>query len=220
MNFKKLTNLALFLIFAYSIDSYAVSFSCSGELTKIEKIICKNESIGKLDDEMSLLYKNASEKTQPNIYVVLSQRQWLSRVRNVCKNEVCIEKAYQARNAELSNWANSKNSLFISILGKWRGGNIPTEGAVEYLYEDRMVSAIEKNISNHFKVIEITDQYILIKPTDALGWPWAFIKYSISITSYNFDSKGQYKSSLYVNAYKTEEDYKKNEYSTAESIVR
>lgn len=86
-------------------SAYAASFDCLKASSEVEKIICGDEELSRLDDSLSEAYQEAlkteASKTQPEAKIIESQRQWLKKVRNRCQNAACLKKAYETRIREL-----------------------------------------------------------------------------------------------------------------------
>ena len=74
----------------------AASFDCGKATTKMEKMICADEDLSKLDEKLAEAYKTAlhSEK-QPNV-LQQAQQQWLTK-RNDCVAVSCAKHAYETR---------------------------------------------------------------------------------------------------------------------------
>jgi uncharacterized protein len=92
--------------------SDAASFDCAKASTNIEKSICSNPELSKLDNELSAAYKQEIQKSNLKYDLKTQQREWLKNKINKCTNESCIADAYTSRTAELSKQTSStiKNS--------------------------------------------------------------------------------------------------------------
>ncbi len=92
---KLLSILIFFLI--YSSSAFAVSFDCSKASTFIEKAICSDPLLGKLDDALSSNYKAmlGADGISKNT-VRQEQRMWLAN-RNKCTNNKCLIDMYRKR---------------------------------------------------------------------------------------------------------------------------
>ncbi|MGL5523110.1 MAG: restriction endonuclease [Aeromonas veronii] len=91
--------------------TFAASFDCSLASSKIEKQICNNPELSKLDETLGKIYKKISKYPD----VRQSQRNWIRNVRNVEKYDAVIIAAYKKR-----------ISVLESILSKKEvnGGNV------------------------------------------------------------------------------------------------
>lgn len=79
----------------------AASFDCTKAGTKIEKMICANELISKLDEEMNAVYQHAHDLKYSQENIFESQKRWL-KIRNRCGDIQCLEASYRERLAEMS----------------------------------------------------------------------------------------------------------------------
>ena len=93
---KLLSVLIFFLISSSS--AFAVSFDCSKASTFVEKEICSDPLLGKLDDALSENYKGMLEADFGGSKNSLKseQRKWLAN-RNKCINNKCLIDAYRKR---------------------------------------------------------------------------------------------------------------------------
>lgn len=80
----------------------AASFDCAKATTKVEKIICDNPEISKLDDELSASYKTALQDEHQAESIRQAQKQWMKE-RNKCADADCVKRAYAARLQGLSD---------------------------------------------------------------------------------------------------------------------
>lgn len=79
----------------------AASFNCAKAQTKVEKIICIDAELSKLDEELNAAYKSAllDEKQADSVKQV--QKQWM-KTRNICLDAECVKNAYSIRINELT----------------------------------------------------------------------------------------------------------------------
>lgn len=88
-------------VIAYVPLAYAASFDCSKASTTVERMICANPELSKLDEDLNVRYKaELLKSTEPDL-VRQKQRYWLKK-RNSCKNIGCIKIRYYYRIAELT----------------------------------------------------------------------------------------------------------------------
>jgi uncharacterized protein len=81
--------------------AYAASFDCAKAGSKIERLICDNPDISKLDEELSVAYKNTLADPTRADATRQAQKQWL-KDRNACPDSACVKVAYRKRVAALS----------------------------------------------------------------------------------------------------------------------
>ena len=113
---NKPQSIILAVLFTASINSItanAVGFNCKNpELSATEKIICTNEDLSNLDDELNNTFKallsESSEQERKNI--LKEQHQWITETREKCIKEKnieqqtsCLLEAYRSRNADLNS---------------------------------------------------------------------------------------------------------------------
>lgn len=84
---------------ALPLGALAASFDCSKATTQVEKSICSNEELSRLDEALASEYRTAT-LAESDSRLRLDQRRWLAR-RNACGNTACIVKAYEARLLQL-----------------------------------------------------------------------------------------------------------------------
>jgi uncharacterized protein YecT (DUF1311 family) len=85
------------IVQAVTKGQHAASFDCGKATTKVEMIICSDHELSKLDESLSNAYKKILKLTNRKQDMIESQREWLKRVRNKCKNAECIRNAYEGR---------------------------------------------------------------------------------------------------------------------------
>ena len=79
----------------------AASFDCAKASSEVEKLICSDAELSKLDESLSKAYLQALKRTDIKKQTIESQRQWLKNERNACRNAECVKKAYEIRIKEL-----------------------------------------------------------------------------------------------------------------------
>lgn len=78
------------------------SFDCEKATTKVEKLICADSELSRLDEEMSAVYKTTLQDEKHADSVRKAQKQWLKE-RNVCSDAACVKRAYETRLHGLSS---------------------------------------------------------------------------------------------------------------------
>lgn len=93
-----------FALISASMHTQAASFDCTKASTKIEKLICGNNELSKLDEALSRIYQQALDRSiqalDPSIdrqQVIKEQREWLKNTRNICGDVECLKDAYKKR---------------------------------------------------------------------------------------------------------------------------
>ena len=86
--------------------SHAASFNCQKAATSVEKEICSNPTLSKLDDALAENYKymmaaNIGDGARKDLKQ--TQREWIAK-RNKCADGKCIEAAYRSRVDEVCDY--------------------------------------------------------------------------------------------------------------------
>ncbi|MBT0568882.1 DUF1311 domain-containing protein [Curvibacter sp. CHRR-16] len=93
-----------------STGAQAASFDCAKAQSKVEKMICADAELSKLDEEMSASYQVALQNQADAAAIKLAQKQWLKK-RAACTSNACIKDEYVNRLAALSNHLASRYVL-------------------------------------------------------------------------------------------------------------
>lgn len=80
----------------------AVSFDCTKAATKVEKLICGDEELSKLDEELNAAYKTALHDGKQVNSIKQAQKQWIKE-RNGCSDTACVKRAYEMRLSTLKS---------------------------------------------------------------------------------------------------------------------
>jgi uncharacterized protein len=91
----------LLLIFAANID--AASFDCGKAAAKVETLICKDQALSKMYEELVALYAKTLKETADPLLVKKQQREWLRNSRDRCIDVSCLRDAYTRRMKQLSS---------------------------------------------------------------------------------------------------------------------
>ncbi len=78
------------------------SFNCSDTTLPQELLICSNENLAILDNEMSSLYTDKLSQSSEKSTLMHAQREWLSE-RNLCADEICLLEIYKKKISELNS---------------------------------------------------------------------------------------------------------------------
>ncbi|MFS2217973.1 lysozyme inhibitor LprI family protein [Telluria sp. Tellsp104] len=78
----------------------AASFDCKLAQGKVEKMICADSGLSKLDEQLSAAYTQIVGMVSDKQSEKSMQRAWL-RARNACTDIACLQHAYASRNSEL-----------------------------------------------------------------------------------------------------------------------
>ena len=81
---------------------HAASFDCAKAGTKVEKLICADAELSKLDEELNAVYKAALQDGKQADTTKQAQKQWMKE-RNGCVDAACVRRAYEARLKAISS---------------------------------------------------------------------------------------------------------------------
>lgn len=79
-----------------TLSAQAASFNCAKTQTKVEKFICADSKLSKLDEELNAAYKTALHDEKLADFVRQKQKQWI-KARNDCSDAVCVKHSYENR---------------------------------------------------------------------------------------------------------------------------
>jgi ankyrin repeat protein/uncharacterized protein len=82
-------------------QAHAASFDCGKAESEVEKMICSDDELSRLDESLHKAYLEALKRTDIKNQMIKSQRQWLKNERDACQNAECIRNAYEIRIKEL-----------------------------------------------------------------------------------------------------------------------
>lgn len=88
------------VVIALGSHSRAASFDCAKAATRPERMICSNQELSGMDDQLGALYARISRQTDAPGPMRAEQRRWL-RERDQCRTPDCLVAAYSSRIADL-----------------------------------------------------------------------------------------------------------------------
>ena len=80
----------------------AASFDCAKAQSKVEKMICADAELSRLDDELGEAYEDALEGNPKATDVRNAQKQWIKE-RNSCQDKTCLSALYRQQTTALRN---------------------------------------------------------------------------------------------------------------------
>lgn len=89
----------------FGAQAQAASFDCAKASTKVEKLICGDAELSKLNEDLAVAYQRALQNGKQAETLKQAQKQWLKE-RNGCANADCVKRAYAARLQLLSDAGN------------------------------------------------------------------------------------------------------------------
>ncbi len=100
----------------------AASFDCSKASTAQEKLICSDNSLGVLDDQLAQIYKERITHSKEAEAEKQRQIRWLVDVRGKCSSKDCLREAYTRRMATLKTQAMEESTCPVQetdLVGAW-----------------------------------------------------------------------------------------------------
>lgn len=82
----------------------APSFDCSRAQSGVEQMICSDRELARADVELNRLYKAALKSAQNKEQLAEVQNAWREQERDSCGDIACVNQAYQARIAQLTQY--------------------------------------------------------------------------------------------------------------------
>lgn len=79
-----------------SLNVHAASFDCAKSATKVEKIICGDSGLSKLDEELAAVYKASLQDVKHAEVIKQSQKEWIRQSKG-CSDAACLQKEYGIR---------------------------------------------------------------------------------------------------------------------------
>ena len=94
------------ILASFTVVAYAASFNCERASSFVEKEICNDQTLGKLDDALSENYKrmmasDIGDGARKDLRA--TQRTWLGE-RNKCTTAKCIDTSYRNRVDEICEY--------------------------------------------------------------------------------------------------------------------
>ena len=108
---KQLISWIIFIMTSFSTTTYAASFDCQKATTLIEKEICTDNKLSKLDEQLAVIYKSTLKNSANPSAFKKQQRQWLKSKRNKCQTAACLKLTYQVRINSLLQTKSQKKIL-------------------------------------------------------------------------------------------------------------
>lgn len=136
----------------YVMNLEAASFDCKKASTKIEKLICSNETVSQYDEELGQYYKEALLKYPDRKEMLIrQQRNWIKWIRNSCSDPSCLATLYSARLGEV------RRAVDVPGLdGTEKPNFIVVEGNGDSLC-DEYVNILNRTLRNELKACKLPD---------------------------------------------------------------
>jgi uncharacterized protein len=89
------------LLCLVALEASAASFPCAKAKSKVEKLICADPVLSKLDEDLAALFRKANTDWDAT---AAGQKEWLRDIRDRCTDNECLAKAYRERIEVLKHW--------------------------------------------------------------------------------------------------------------------
>ena len=93
----RLLSIIIVLLTFLAIPSWSASYDCTKASTQVEHLICNDDELSKLDDELAFNYSQTMEQGDYKSYLKNSQEFWLKNIRNACTDTACLKGMYERR---------------------------------------------------------------------------------------------------------------------------
>ena len=149
----------------FSASGVGASFDCTKAASRVERLICSNQELSRLDEELAGEYKKSLDwaadfderlrAKNPKEAVGASQvrkrqREWLSLERNSCANEICLKAEYESRILDFKKSVrNNDGKSFASLPAGTQ--SIPPRMFGEYTKEGTVQDFLEITASSDGK---------------------------------------------------------------------
>lgn len=77
------------------------SFDCAKANTRVERAICADAELGRLDRQLSMAYRDARTRSSNRTALQRQQNIWRREVRDACDDDACIVSAHERRIRQL-----------------------------------------------------------------------------------------------------------------------
>ena len=105
----------------YLSPAHAASFDCKAAKSAVEKMICSDGNLSKLDEELTKAYAQALVVASDREALKREQRSWVRITRNRCLDVQCLSSTYRSRISSLEKRPPSQNIAGSTegLLGVW-----------------------------------------------------------------------------------------------------
>lgn len=153
---------ALFLLLLHSVAAMAASFDCKGAKSAVEKMICSDAILSKLDEDLGNLYARALLAAPDRETMKREQREWVKKSRNQCATSRCLSSSYQARIMALQKYGknNDNHQSSDEISGVWEEMKPTADGRFKVIItQGKLQLSLCKSRIFNFKQL-LKNQYV------------------------------------------------------------
>ena len=115
--------LYLFGLLGLALSARGASFDCGKALTRVEKLICGDAELSRLDEELSTVYKTAIKDEKQADSIKQAQKLWMEE-RNNCADEACVKQTYDTRLLDLSLHATAHTPSITEVAAQQNSDNL------------------------------------------------------------------------------------------------
>lgn len=148
----------------------AASFDCSKAASTVEKLICGDDELSKMDETLSKTYLQ-TDQSGDHQKATREQRQWLKDKRNACLDEKCLKSAYTTRINELAT-----DNTLVRFKGKWVGYSTNIRSIFGNLTVRSNELDFEREGKRSFKIFKGSEESVILELTESLNNCGRFVR--------------------------------------------
>jgi hypothetical protein len=197
----------LYLFGLLALPVQAASFDCAKAGTKIEKLICADAELSKLDEELNAAYKTVLQDEKRADSIRQAQKQWMKE-RNACSEAACVKRVYEVRLHGLLLPASARTpSINIpqQFLHRWTGYS----KVIYSIYGNLNVSSheliFEKKGKHSFAVISTFEDSVVFKMAETFQDCGRYVRLGPVIVNKSSDSLSSFAGDMNFSVYTTKE---------------
>lgn len=154
----------------------AASFDCAKASSRIEKMICADAELSKLDETLGELYAQARAQAADPKALKSAQRTWLRDTRDACADAACMKAAYEARIGALAKTGAATAADTIYDTDLYTSGRPPGMYSLSENNDPRVCSPLFQSLNSLWDAKRQRGPHILMR-NDYLIQPWEPRKY-------------------------------------------
>jgi uncharacterized protein len=114
--------LYILILMLTPLAAWPASFNCAKAASVVEKMICADPGLGRLDEDLASAFKGAKEGTQASDSLDSGQKRRLKTTRNACRDKECLRQTYTERIKDLKTWNDPVPFDSSAFAMRWSGG--------------------------------------------------------------------------------------------------
>lgn len=161
-----LSAFAFFSFGLYSLPAFSASFDCRKASTWVERTVCSDAQLSKLDDELAQHYQDEMEDAKDNSVDYTTQKRqdqnlWLIFQRNTCPDKTCLIQEYKERLGQKPKYNYGREwSVGDDI------GYLPTNQAFGSFEKTMRISVYNPDAANNYNRYDETNVVNIFSVTD------------------------------------------------------